>query len=215
MQLTEILERYAKFACILTAGYLLVSVADYTYPPELAFMLNNWGAAFAVELKVMRSEGSDQLIEVSMGMKDFSSEWTHCDRMSSFIARLVCQSRADSLLYANLFSSALNELLETVFSNHGAEGDLTCRVRRSSEADTIELSIPCDTKTLQFYTDVVNSLDRQDIEQLYHAALFSSGQRDARLGIFELAVDYKAKISVLSGAGRMTLSAEIVLGGAS
>lgn len=163
----------------------------------------------------MHSESADQLIEVSMGIKDFSSEWTHCDRISSFIARLVCQTRADPLFYANLFSSVLNELLETVFSNHGTAGDLTCRVRRTGEADVIELGFPCDEKTLQFYADVVSALDRSDIEDLYHAALFASGQRDARLGLLELAVDYKARISVVSDSGRTTLSAEIVLGGAS
>ena len=62
----------------------------------------------------------------------------------------------------------------------------------------IELGFPCDEKTAQFYSDVVSLLDRRDIQDLYHAALFSTGQRDARLGIFELAVDYKAKISVVS-----------------
>jgi len=163
----------------------------------------------------MHSESADQLIEVSMRIKDFSSEWTHCDRMSSFMARLVCQTRADPLLHANLFSSALNELLETVFSNHGTAGDLTCRVRRAGEADVIELGFPCDEKTAQFYSDVVSLLDRRDIQDLYHAALFSTGQRDARLGIFELAVDYKAKISVVNDSGRTTLSAEIALGAAS
>lgn len=163
----------------------------------------------------MNLDSADQLVEFSMGIKDFCSEWTHCDRISSFLARLVCQTRADPLLYANLFSSVLNELLETVFANHGSVGDLTCLIRRAGEADVIELGFPCDDKTLKFYADAVSTLDRRDIEDLYHAAFLASGQRDERLGILELAVDYKAKIGVVSEAGRTTLSVEIALGGAS
>ncbi len=154
------------------------------------------------------------LIEVTMGMKDFSSEWMHCDRISTYVARQVSQSRADSLLYANLFSSALNELLETVFANHGSEGDLTCRVSRTDSSDIVELSLPCDEPTLKFYTGAVDLLDQHDVEDLYHAALFASEKQDPRLGIFEVAVDYKAKISLSNDNGRLTLSAEMVLGGA-
>ena len=160
----------------------------------------------------MNSEGAGHLIEVSMGMSDFVSEWMHCDRISSFVARLVSQSRADPLFYANLFSSALNELLEVVFLNHGSEGDLTCRVRRVGVVDVIEIGIPCDDKVISFYTGIMNDLDSEKIEALYHSALFASGECDARLGIFELAVDYKAKINALASAGRLTLSAEIALG---
>ena len=133
-------------------------------------------------------------------------------RISSYVARLVCQNRADPLFSANLFSSALNELLEVAFLNHGSVGDFTCLVRRIGEVDLIEIGLPSDEKTIAFYTDVVNSLASADIEDLYHAALFAPGQSDARLGLFELAVDYKAKISVVADAGRITISAEIATG---
>ena len=79
--------------------------------------------------------GANDLLEVSMGIDDFSSEWVHCDKISSYVARMVSHDRADSLLYANLLSSALNELLETVFANHGPEGDFSCRIRRQGAAD--------------------------------------------------------------------------------
>ena len=46
-----------------------------------------------------------------VGIDDFASEWLHCDRISSYLARMVSHNRTDSLLYANLLSSALNELL--------------------------------------------------------------------------------------------------------
>ena len=104
--------------------------------------------------------GANQLLELSMGIEHFSSEWIHCDRISSYVARMVSHNRADSLLYANLLSSALNELLETVFAHHGPNGQLSCRVKRAGASDIIELSLPCDDKALKFYTQAADMLDR-------------------------------------------------------
>lgn len=161
----------------------------------------------------MCSERSGSLIEISMGINDFSTEWAHCDRVSSYVARMVSQNCIDPMFYANLFSTALNELLEVVFSNHGPQGNFTCRVRRVGGVEVIEIDLPYDEKTLNFYTDVLQLLDRTDVEELYQAGLFDVGQVDARLGLFELVVDYKAKISVLVKADHLTLCAEIALGG--
>lgn len=157
--------------------------------------------------------GTDQLLEVSMGIGDFSSEWLHCDRISSFVASVVSHDRSDSLLYANLLSSALNELLETVFAHHGPEGDFNCRVRRLGPKDVIEISLPCDEKTLRFYEDAVRRLDRRDVAELYRTALLSHGEQDPHLGLLEVAVDYQARISIVPEGARLTLSAEMVLEG--
>lgn len=156
---------------------------------------------------------SDNLLEVSMGIDDFSSEWVHCDRISSYVARMVSHNRTDSLLYANLLSSALNELLETVFSNHGSGGDFICRIRRSGDKDVIELTLPCDETALRFYTDAAGLLERDDLAEVYRTALFSAGRQDPRLGLLELAVDYQAKISIAPAGRQLTLSAEMMLEG--
>lgn len=157
--------------------------------------------------------GTDQLLEVSMEIEDFSSEWLHCDRLSSYVARMVSHNRADSLLYANLLSSALNELLETVFSNHGPEGEFSCRVKRYGPKDVIELTLPCDDDTLRFYTDAEGLLRRGDVAEIYQSALFSPGAQDPRLGLLEVAVDYQAKISISPAGDRLTLSAEMMIEG--
>lgn len=183
----------------------IIFLLQWVYRGSKTYSCGVWG-------RKMCSENVGQLIEVSMSMNDFSSEWMHCDRISSYVARLVSHNRADPLLYANLFSSALNELLETVFLNHGTEGDFTCRVRRIDDLDVIEIGLPSDAKTSDFYTEMVSALDRLDLEDLYHASLFAV-QRDPRLGMFELAVDYKAKVSVMVNSDRITLSTEISLGG--
>ncbi len=155
----------------------------------------------------------DQLLELSMGIDDFSSEWLHCDRISSYVARIVSHNRTDSILYANLLSSALNELLETVFSHHGPAGELSCRVRRTGTADVIELTLPCDDVALQFYAEAADALQRPDVSDVYQTALFSTGEQDPRLGLLEVAVDYQAKISIAPAGDRLTLSAEMMLEG--
>jgi hypothetical protein len=157
--------------------------------------------------------GTDQLLEVSMEIEDFSSEWQHCDRISSYFAGMVSHNRADSLLYANLLSSALNELLETVFLNHGPEGQFICRLRRSGPKDIIEFTLPCDDQTLQFYTAATSLLQRSDVAEVYQSALFSAGEQDPRLGLLEVAVDYHAKISIEPTGDRLTLSAEMMFEG--
>jgi len=154
---------------------------------------------------------SDKILEVSMGIDDFSSEWLHCDRLSSYVARMVSHNRTDSLLYANLLSSALNELLETVFSNHGSGGEFICRIKRSGSKDVIELILPCDDSALRFYTEAAGVLEREDLADVYHKALFSSGKQDPRLGLLEVAVDYQAKISIAPAGRQLTLSAEMML----
>ena len=150
-----------------------------------------------------------------MGIEDFASEWLHCDRISSYLARMVSHNRSDSLLYANLLSSALNELLETAFAHHGPEGDFSCRVSRAGEADVIELDLPCDAQTLSFYSEAAQRLQQPNLTDVYHTALFAPGRADPHLGLLEVAVDYRARISIMPEKGnRLTLAAEMALEGA-
>lgn len=150
-----------------------------------------------------------------MGIEDFASEWLHCDRISSYLARMVSHNRTDSLLHANLLSSALNELLETAFAHHGPEGDFCCRVSRAGEADVIELDLPCDDTALSFYTEAARRLTQPDVTEAYHQALFAPGTADPLLGLLEVAVDYRARISIMPEKGnRLKLAAEMALEGA-
>ena len=136
-----------------------------------------------------------------MGIEAFASEWLHCDRISSYLARMVSHNRADSLLYANLLSSALNELLETAFVHHGPEGDFSCRVSRAGEADVIELDLPCDEHDIVLlHATAAQRLQQPDLAEIYHAALFSPGSADPHLGLLEVAVDYRARISIVPEA---------------
>jgi hypothetical protein len=136
------------------------------------------------------------LLSIDLDIAAFASNWSYCDRFSSYIARMISHNRTDSLLYANLFSSALNELLETVFRVHGGAGNLTCCVCRQADRDRIELTVPCGESEIAFYRDAVAKLAGEDIEDRYRAALFKDGPMEASVGLLELAVDYGADLSV-------------------
>jgi hypothetical protein len=141
------------------------------------------------------------LLEIALGVGTFSSNWAHCDRIATYIARLVSHNRTDSLLYSNLFSSALNELLETAFRAHRGDGELGCSVSRAGGVDRIELTIPCDDALRRFYVSTIDDLHRGDAAERYVEALLTEGDLDPRIGLLELAVDYKARLSLKPGDG--------------
>jgi hypothetical protein len=152
------------------------------------------------------------LLTIDMGVDVFSSNWAYCDRLSSYMARMVSHNRTDSLLYSNLFSSALNELLETVFRSHRPGGNFTCSVSRRMKRDRIELTIPCDADGSRFYQAAIDRLSRPDAADYYRAALFADGPIDPNIGLFELAVDYDAVLSLeAAGGNSIRLIADLAL----
>ena len=77
----------------------------------------------------------DSMIEIGMEINTFISEWLHCDYLSTYLARMISHNRSDSVLHSNLFSSALNELLEVVFRTRLPGGDLACKVSRQGNIE--------------------------------------------------------------------------------
>ncbi|WP_156510415.1 ubiquinone biosynthesis methyltransferase UbiE [Labrenzia sp. OB1] len=158
--------------------------------------------------------GSDlpQMLQMDLDIGDFCSNWAHCDLFSAYLARMVSHNRLDSLLFSNLYSSALNELLETVFRVHGNSGKLECSVRRQGGLDRIELVFPADEDTFAVYREAIDKLSGKDAEKLYLEALFTEDEPDASLGLLELGVDYGARLAIdRAGDGRMCLVAELTL----
>jgi len=151
------------------------------------------------------------LLAISMDISVFASDWAYCDRLSTYVAKMISHNRADSLLYSNLLSSALNELLETAHRNHGAAGDFSCTVLRAADRDRIELRIPSQSEDLSFYRDAIERLSSPDIAESYRAALFSDGEIDPSIGLMELAVDYNAKLSIDAVDTAVRLTAELIL----
>ncbi|MBO6891873.1 MAG: hypothetical protein JJ866_08035 [Roseibium sp.] len=144
------------------------------------------------------SPNSDALpmLQMDLDIQDFCSDWSHCDLMSGYLARMVSHNRLDSLLFSNLYSSALNELLETVFRTHGVNGTLHCAVQRIDNRDRIELVFPVDDATYSIYHEAIETLGREDAETQYLEALFADREPDPNLGLLELGVDYGAKLAI-------------------
>jgi hypothetical protein len=136
------------------------------------------------------------LIEVSLGIDQFSSSWKNWDRVSSYLARMVSHNRSDPLHFSNLFSSALNELLETAYRQNSGTGDFICRIFRDGVTDRIELTIPCEPAEIAFYRKSVAAACEPGAVEDYRQMLFSGGPLDPRIGLLELAVDYAADISI-------------------
>lgn len=140
--------------------------------------------------------GPELLLRIDVAASVFASNWAYCDRISSYMARMVSHNRTDSLLHANLFSSALNELLETAFRFHEPDGDIVCKVLRIPHSDRIELTIPCSEAHARFYDAAVLRLRQPGLADDYRSALFSEGPLDPDIGLLELAVDYGARLTV-------------------
>lgn len=136
------------------------------------------------------------LLQFDMGIDGFSSDWAYCDRLSSYMAKMVSHNRTDSILYSNLLSSALNELLETAFRQHRAGGELVCSISRSGRRDRIELTIPSDEETSGFYREAIAKLTQSNVAEHYRSALFTEGPLTNDIGLMELAVDYAARLSI-------------------
>lgn len=152
------------------------------------------------------------LIAVDMDIGAFASDWAYCDRLSTYLAKMVSHNRTDSLLYTNLLSSALNELLETVHRAHGPAGRFACAVLRSEGRDRIELTIPNANANSDFYRQAITSLSREDLAEQYRTALFREGPLDPTIGLMELAVDYNARLTVEAvDDAAVRLTAELTL----
>lgn len=153
----------------------------------------------------------EPMIEVDFDIGDFTSDWSNCDIVSSYVSRMISHNRADSLLFANLYSSALNEVLETAFRVHGPTGKLVCRFKRAGNIDRIEVDLPSNDAVASFYRKAVDLTRQPDAERLYLTRLFSWDVPDTSLGLLELSVDYGANFSLKQTTNRICLAADLVL----
>jgi len=154
------------------------------------------------------------LIRIEIDSGTFGSDWIHCGLMSSHLASLVSHKRADPLYYANLLSSALNELLELAFRVHAGPGTVGCTVLHDGPRDRIVVDIPCDADGRSFYAEAVAATRDEDIARRYLNCLLDEEDFDPRTGLFELAVDYRATLALEDGPpGGVRLVADLLLDG--
>jgi hypothetical protein len=159
-------------------------------------------------------DGFELLLEMDMDIGVFASNWSYCDRISAYVARMISHNRGDSLLYSNLFSSAFNELLETAYRAHGPKGHFVLSIYRRGNRDRIELSLPCDSEAAGFYSEAKERLASSGLADQYRSALHSPGPLRPEIGLMELAVDYEAAVRVeMTSANSVRLVADMTLEG--
>ncbi len=153
------------------------------------------------------------LIEISMDAQEFSAHWSQCDFVATYLARMISHNRGDSTIYSNLFSSAVNELLEIAYRLHKRTGMVTCKVSSGDDIDRVEIHIPCALEDGQFLLEAADRLAQPGSERRYLDALISEIGADPAIGLLELTQDYGAAVSVGADDGQITMVVDLRIDG--
>jgi hypothetical protein len=154
------------------------------------------------------------MVQIDMEMAAFHSNWTHCDYIATYLARTISHNRPDSVLFANLFSSALNELLEITFRSRDAGGTFACRISRQGSIDRVELTFTCRMDEQRFFEHAVARIRGGDAEADYMSSLSGDPGPSRDMLLVELAVSYNAAISINAHDNdTITLVVDLPLGG--
>jgi hypothetical protein len=136
----------------------------------------------------------EAMIEVGMEIQTFLTTWRHCDYVSTYLARMISHNRSDSVRHSNLFSAALNELLEVAFRTRLPGGELACKVLRSGPMERIELVIPCPLEERQFYMEAVRQIKVSEGTERYRNSVSGDLAPSREIVLLELALDYNATL---------------------
>jgi hypothetical protein len=153
------------------------------------------------------------LIEIAMDAREFSAHWAQCDFVATYLARMISHNRGDSTIYSNLFSSAVNELLEIAYRIHKRTGIVTCRVLRGGEIDRVEIRIPCVSPDALSLLEAADRLGHPDSERRYLEALTSEIGSDPDIGLLELTQDYGAAVSISADDELITMTVDLRIDG--
>lgn len=129
-----------------------------------------------------------------MKIQTFMSTWLYCDHMSTYLARMISHNRSDSIRYANLFSSAFNELLEIAFRTRHPGGELACKVSRLGDVDRIELTFPCTIEERQFFEEAIARAQGSESRERYLHSVSGDLAPSREVVLLELAIDYNATL---------------------
>jgi hypothetical protein len=136
----------------------------------------------------------EPMIQIDLEIRNFLSAWSHCDHVSTYLARMISHNRSDSVKHSNLFSSAFNELLEIAFRTRHSSGELACRVSRQGETDRIELTFPCIPEERQFFEEAMSQIAGAEFRERYLNSVSRDLAPSREIVLLELAVDYNATL---------------------
>jgi hypothetical protein len=154
------------------------------------------------------------MIQIDMQVASFHSNWTHCDYIATYLARTISHNRPDSVLFSNLFSSALNELLEIIFRTRHIGGTFVCKISRQNDTDRVALTFTCREEERRFFEQAVVRVRGDDGEADYMTSLYGDPGPSRDVLLLELAVTYNAQIRIdTHDDGTLTLVVDLPLGG--
>ncbi|WP_269931706.1 ubiquinone biosynthesis methyltransferase UbiE [Aminobacter sp. HY435] len=154
------------------------------------------------------------MIQIDMQIASFHANWSHCDYIATYLARTISHNRPDSVLFSNLFSSALNELLEITFRTRHNGGALACKVSRDGDMDRVELTFSCGEEERRFFEAAVARIQASDVKDRYLSSLSGDVAPSRDIMLLELAVSYNATVNLGEGDdGTVTLVVDLPLGG--
>jgi hypothetical protein len=154
------------------------------------------------------------MVQIDMEMGAFNSNWTHCDYIATFLARTISHNRPDSVLFANLFSSALNELLEITFRSDHVGGTFVCKISRRGEIERVELTFTCSEDEQDFFKQAVARVHSSGAQTDYMSSLSDAPDLSRNMLLVELAVSYNAAVSLKTlSDDTITLAVDLPLGG--
>jgi hypothetical protein len=157
---------------------------------------------------------SRMMVQIDMDVATFNSDWMHCDYIATYLARTISHNRPDSVLFANLFSSALNELLEIVFRTRDIGGIFACKISRLHDIDRVALTFTCREEEVRFFEQAILRARGEDGEAFYMAALSGDPGPGREMLLLELVVSYNAAISMdARDDNTLTIVVDLPLGG--
>ncbi|MCK0195791.1 ubiquinone biosynthesis methyltransferase UbiE [Ancylobacter sp. 6x-1] len=112
------------------------------------------------------------MIEIELSIEALQAEWRQCDGIANYVANMISHNRSDSIRYANLFSSALNELMEIAFrASRRLDGRVVCRILRCDGIERVTLTFPCAAADRWIYEASVARAGAEDAETQYLSIL--------------------------------------------
>lgn len=154
------------------------------------------------------------MVQIDVEMATFHSNWTHCDYIATYLARTISHNRPDSVLFANLFSAALNELLEITFRSRHTGGTFACKISRQGNVDRVELNFTCREDEQRFFEQAVARVRSGGAEADYMNSLSGDPAPSRDMLLVELAVSYNAAVSMNThDNGTIALVIDLPLGG--
>ena len=140
-------------------------------------------------------------IRVCCDMPGFIADWRRCDHLSNFLAEALNLIKADPFAFANMLSTVINEVLETIFYHNAGRGSLTLALSEENAVTVLRAEFAVDDSDRLLYERIVTTLAAHDPVALYEQLLFQVSSVDTRdICLYEIAADYGARLTLENGS---------------